>query len=292
MRFRFGQDGSWVSPADLVVGAGLLVWLLLPPNLPVPPQADLVITGVTVINPGIGREIDRTIVIHKGRIAAVGPRRAGDPAPVCPGCFAIPGLIDAHVHTPPWIAIGNQRFFALMYLAYGVTTVRDLGQSDASVRDLADDLNTGRNRRPAHAAMRPGSGRRSAGLAVRLGSHHRRARQGRRRRARNPAGRLHQGLQRSEHTHLRRHRRRSGALRPAGDRSRSAPCRPHAIARFRGAASDGHPISDPAAAASGRRRARRRPAGDERCGDRSGARYRRRKPHQPDADHRQRGTAP
>ena len=52
----------------------------------------------------------------------------------------MPGLIDAHVHTPPKLAIGNQRLFALLYLAYGVTSVRDMGQTDDSIAALqADD---------------------------------------------------------------------------------------------------------------------------------------------------------
>jgi cytosine/adenosine deaminase-related metal-dependent hydrolase len=128
-----------------VAAAG--VWLglrvLLPPELPVPARASLVISGVTVINPGVGRIEEQSIVVRGGRIASVRPREAGDPAPICDGCFALPGLIDAHVHTPPRIAIGNQELFALLYLANGVTTVRDLGASDSSIRGLADRLAAG-----------------------------------------------------------------------------------------------------------------------------------------------------
>lgn len=126
----------------LAVAAG--IWALEPPAIGVPPRRDMVISGVTVINPGAGRLFDQTIVVHDGRIISVRGRRKDDPAPICPRCFAIPGLIDAHVHTPPRIAIGNQRLFALMYLAYGVTSVRDMGQSEPSVADLAADLNSGR----------------------------------------------------------------------------------------------------------------------------------------------------
>jgi hypothetical protein len=55
----------------------------------------------------------------------------------------MPGLIDAHIHTPPKIAIGNQRLFSLLYLRYGVTSVRDTGQSDDSVADLKRNINAG-----------------------------------------------------------------------------------------------------------------------------------------------------
>jgi cytosine/adenosine deaminase-related metal-dependent hydrolase len=131
--------------AAAIAAAG--VWLglrvLLPPALPTPARASLVISGVTVINPGIGRYEDQSIVVRDGRIASVRPRDAGDPAPLCDGCFAVPGLIDAHVHTPPRIAIGNQELFALLYLANGVTTVRDVGASDASIAGLAERLAAG-----------------------------------------------------------------------------------------------------------------------------------------------------
>jgi len=89
------------------------------------------------------RREDATVVVHAGRIAAVRPRREDDPEPLCRGCFVLPGLIDAHVHTPPRIVVGNQRLFALLYLAHGVTTVRDMGQSDGSVAGLAAALNAG-----------------------------------------------------------------------------------------------------------------------------------------------------
>jgi len=130
--------------AVVVAGAG---WLglrsLEPPALPTPGRTSTVVSGVTVIQPGVGRREDQSIVIRAGRIAAVRPRAADDPAPLCAGCFALPGLIDAHVHTPPRVAFGNQPLFALLYLAHGVTTVRDVGAADGSLGDLADQLRVG-----------------------------------------------------------------------------------------------------------------------------------------------------
>ena len=137
----------WIAAVGLglvALGAYGLYESLLPPELVPPPRSDIVISGVTVIDPGAGRRTDQTIVVHDGRIFAVRPRAAGDPPPVCAGCYAVPGLIDAHVHTPPSLVPGNQRLFALLYLAYGVTSVRDMGQSDDSVATLAGDLNAGR----------------------------------------------------------------------------------------------------------------------------------------------------
>lgn len=120
-----------------------LVSCASPRELAVPPQHDLIISGITVINPGLNRSEDFSIVIRDGIIREVRPRTSTDPEPICRNCYAVPGLIDAHVHTPPRIAIGNQELFALLYLAYGVTSVRDVGASEDSVADLANRLNAG-----------------------------------------------------------------------------------------------------------------------------------------------------
>jgi hypothetical protein len=119
----------------------LLLDRLFPESLPISPRADAIIAGVTVINPGVERFPDYSIVVRDGRILELRPRQARDPEPICEGCYALPGLIDAHVHTPPRIALGNQALFALLYLAHGITTVRDLGASDGSVATLAGRLN-------------------------------------------------------------------------------------------------------------------------------------------------------
>ena len=116
---------------------------LVPPELEVPKRADTIISAVTIINPGIGRAENQTIVVRDGKIAEVRATAVSDPAPTCKNCVAVPGLIDAHVHNPPKLAIGNQELFALMYLAHGVTTVRDTGESDNSISSLAKRLNNG-----------------------------------------------------------------------------------------------------------------------------------------------------
>jgi cytosine/adenosine deaminase-related metal-dependent hydrolase len=124
-----------------LVGLSFCSGCLTASDLPVAERADVIISGVTVINPAVERLIDYSIVVRDGSIREVRPRRTEDPEPICPGCYAIPGLIDAHVHTPPRIVFENQRLFALLYLAHGVTTIRDVGASDGSVADLAARLN-------------------------------------------------------------------------------------------------------------------------------------------------------
>ena len=128
----------------VVVGFAAYRIGLVPPEIEVPQRADAIISGVTIINPGIGRAANQTIVVRDGKIAEVRPTIAADPPSICKNCVAIPGLIDAHVHNPPKVAIGNQELFALMYLAHGVTTVRDTGESDYSIAALAKRLNDGR----------------------------------------------------------------------------------------------------------------------------------------------------
>lgn len=119
-------------------------WALLPPAVPVPNVVDRMISDVTVLNPGELARLNQTIVIRDGLISEIRETRSGDDPAICSGCLVIPGLIDAHVHTPPAIAFGNQRLFSLLYLKYGVTSVRDTGQLDDSVAKLAERINRGR----------------------------------------------------------------------------------------------------------------------------------------------------
>ncbi|MBY0344063.1 MAG: amidohydrolase family protein [Sphingomonadales bacterium] len=128
----------------LALAVSLGVWMLLPPDVTVPPRSDRMIAKVTIWNPGDPLQPDQTIVVTNGLITEIRPTRLEDDPPICPDCIVMPGLIDAHVHTPPQVAIGNQRLFSLLYLKYGVTSVRDLGQTDDSIADLQADIAAGR----------------------------------------------------------------------------------------------------------------------------------------------------
>lgn len=133
-----------VFGSALLLGAILAGLALLPPKLVPPQSSSFVLVGVTVLNPAMERLPDQTIVVESGQIVEVRPRRDSDPASICEGCIAMPGLIDAHVHTPPQTIVGNQELFSLLYLAHGVTSVRDVGQTDNSVPVLARRLNSAR----------------------------------------------------------------------------------------------------------------------------------------------------
>lgn len=126
----------------LLVGfalAGLYAWRALTPPAPLaPPEAGVVLGAVTVVNPGQGRAERRTIVVEGDRIAAIRAPEGADP-----GRFAdrtvLPGLIDMHVHFPPPTGLGQTELFAFLFLAHGVTTVRDAGDVEGSATAPARD---------------------------------------------------------------------------------------------------------------------------------------------------------
>ncbi len=110
------------------------------------PPDGVALIGATLIDGSGGPPLpDAVIVVRRGRIESVGTR-AGFELPAktvevnVAGRWIIPGLIDAHAHVERW-ALPR-------YLAWGVTTVRDLhGQLD-SILHLREQVNTGAVRGP------------------------------------------------------------------------------------------------------------------------------------------------
>ena len=106
-------------------------------------QADssvLVIQGGTVIDgTGAAPMADAVIVIENGRIrqiSAGGEVPAGAQIIDAGGKYVIPGLIDSHVHYDmPWLH--------RLYLANGVTSVRDLGGSIDRLQTLQQEIAAG-----------------------------------------------------------------------------------------------------------------------------------------------------
>src|SRR4051812_28779525 len=82
------------------------------------------IDGVTAVNPMHGRRQNTSIEISGGAIAGIGDTPAAT-ASAFAGCFALPGLVDMHVHLPPDNALKLTPSAALLYLLHGVTTVRE-----------------------------------------------------------------------------------------------------------------------------------------------------------------------
>ncbi len=79
--------------------------------------------------------LDAVIVVSGGHIEAIGPPDVvsvprGAREVRVDGRWIIPGLIDAHVHAQPWTL---SRF-----LAYGVTSIRDMGGGQQAIVELRD----------------------------------------------------------------------------------------------------------------------------------------------------------
>ena len=100
-------------------------------------------TGATIIDGTGGTPVhDGVIVVRDGAIAEVGPRAATTIPPDVPlvavdGKTIVPGLWDMHTHV-------TQVEWAPVYLAAGVTTVRDMGNEFEFSSPLRDAIAAGR----------------------------------------------------------------------------------------------------------------------------------------------------
>ncbi len=111
-------------------------------TLPVSTASLVAVEGGTLID-GTGRPpvLNTTLLIEDGRIRQIG-RRGEVPIPAdaqviqADGKYLIPGLIDAHVHY-------NAPFLHRLYLAHGVTTVRDVGTSLERILTLREEIALG-----------------------------------------------------------------------------------------------------------------------------------------------------
>lgn len=134
-----------VLGALLVVGAALVLALravLRPPAVRVPERAGLVLDGVTVIQPGLARESERRVTIVGDRIEAIEPAAPDAPSPHR-GMFVLPGLVDMHTHYPSARAVGVRESASLLFLAHGVTTIRDLGALGSDPADTRRRIRAG-----------------------------------------------------------------------------------------------------------------------------------------------------
>ncbi len=117
--------------AVLTVLSGVLAWLLRPPKLAVP-ERGFVLSGVTLVEPE-GTRRRGHVIRGDDRIRELTPAPPGSGDARYAGSFVLPGLVDAHVHHPPVVAVGERELFALLFLRFGVTTVRDTGSALPSV---------------------------------------------------------------------------------------------------------------------------------------------------------------
>jgi imidazolonepropionase-like amidohydrolase len=129
---RLVRGAAWIVAVP-AVGLAALWIALAPPAVEVPERGDLLLRDVTVVEPGRARRPHQDLRIRQGQIEVIEPT-AGFPSRDSgfEGLYALPGLIDMHVHYPPWIARGNQELWSLLFLAHGVTSVRETGSIDGS----------------------------------------------------------------------------------------------------------------------------------------------------------------
>lgn len=107
-----------------VVGGVVALAQLSPPVLLVAPEArDVVFENVTLVEPGLRREPRRSVRVEAGRIREIGEALPGSSNEG----YLLPGLIDMHVHAPDPSIAGQADLFRLLYLAHGVTGVRNTG---------------------------------------------------------------------------------------------------------------------------------------------------------------------
>ena len=103
------------------------------------------ITHATVVDPDAAQpRRDQTIVVRGARIEAVGPS-ASTPVPRgarvvdATGKYVIPGMWDMHVHTE----VAGGRALLPLYVAHGVTGVRDMNGTLAVLRGFQRDVAAG-----------------------------------------------------------------------------------------------------------------------------------------------------
>jgi imidazolonepropionase-like amidohydrolase len=148
--FEAIRDGYESALGDFVSKAGvdeMSALAELSKTIPGSHADTLAIVGGTLIDgTGAAPVPDATVVIHSGRIVAIGPRTKvkipkGAHLVDAKGKFLLPGLWDMHAHF-------EQVEWGPIYLAAGVTTVRDCGNEFEFITAVRDAIAQGRGLGP------------------------------------------------------------------------------------------------------------------------------------------------
>ena len=133
--------------ATLFVG---VCWWILRPAEPLALGSRLdVLADVNLVNPGLDRLAHQQLVFRDGLIAEITDAKVGAADSDLPeryaGAFVLPGLIDMHVHYPPLplVSAGDTDLFNILFLRYGVTTVRVTGSAGDSIFRLRQRVRDG-----------------------------------------------------------------------------------------------------------------------------------------------------
>jgi imidazolonepropionase-like amidohydrolase len=130
--------------------AAIVVWLILAATRSAPDRP-IVISHATIINPGSSSvQADRTVVVSGDRIASVSDGAAYKPLPNArlidaTRQYLIPGLWDMHVHSAfgDWFP-GGRDIILPLFIANGVTGVRDMGGDAPVLLDWRRNITAGR----------------------------------------------------------------------------------------------------------------------------------------------------
>jgi imidazolonepropionase-like amidohydrolase len=129
-------------------------------------SSNFALVGATIIDGTDRKPIERgTIIVRDGRIAAVGPSSTtlvtGLPTVDATGKTIVPGLWDMHAHAA-------QIDWAPVYLASGVTTIRDMGGEMAFLSAVRDAIASGAGIGPRYllAGLVDGPGPQSFGAVT------------------------------------------------------------------------------------------------------------------------------
>jgi imidazolonepropionase-like amidohydrolase len=134
----------------------ILVLTMLFPGAPLfaqksSPDDLLVLNDVTIVDVRTGAlQPNQTVILEKNHIASIGPSKSAKyprnaPSLNCHGLFLIPGLWDMHVHLVfgDWFPAAQEISLPL-FVANGVTGVRDMGSELDIVQNWRDEIEAGR----------------------------------------------------------------------------------------------------------------------------------------------------
>src|SRR6266478_3148697 len=114
-------------------------------------DSPLILKHVAVVDVRAGTlQLDQTLIIDHKRIVSIGPGKSAKfprNAPIidCSGVFAIPGLWDMHVHLAFGDWFPDAKDISLpLFIANGVTGVRDMGSELDVVQDWRNQIAAGR----------------------------------------------------------------------------------------------------------------------------------------------------
>jgi Amidohydrolase family len=130
----------------VLVVAAVWLWRTLTPPSPLTAIADdFTLADVTVVMPMHERMPHATLAVREGTIQELATAAAAGDAGTAPaddpaaaalarlrGAYVLPGLVDMHAHLPPDNALKLTGYFTFLYLAHGVTSIRDVGDTDGT----------------------------------------------------------------------------------------------------------------------------------------------------------------